>query len=206
MERLAEELRQPRKLRSFGTMLFDQQMWCWGRDVIRAEGNLLSAFGFVRYRPVLEDRSAQQHCIEGDPRQKVSGSGYVKVEEDGGWVGLWGWGMVYGNERDGGMFLRRFGFDPLWLDITALPDNLHSPDDLYLFRNDRDDCAESKLYRLFPAALRWIAAYEEWVRQTAGLAYREACVEQWFKEKFPAQDMIAAWKLLAARLSLDCRW
>lgn len=30
---------------------FDQQMWCWGRDSTRPEGNLLLEFGFTRQPP-----------------------------------------------------------------------------------------------------------------------------------------------------------
>ena len=28
----------------------EQQLWCWGRDVERPEGNLLMAYGFERHR------------------------------------------------------------------------------------------------------------------------------------------------------------
>jgi len=188
-----------RELRRLGTMLFDQQMWCWGRDVVRPEGNLLCEYGFVRYRP--EDRQSfgSHICIEGKPEQKVSTSGYSLVSDAGVWIGLWGWGMVYGNARDGGLFLRRFGFDPVWLNVTALPRNLHRPEDLSFWRSERDSDYWARLSRLFSSALLWIASYERWVIRVAGLSYREACVRQWFKEKLPASDMVAAWEILAQR-------
>jgi hypothetical protein len=64
-------------------------------------------------------------------------------------------------------------------------------------RGGKDHDPWPLLRRLFPAALRWIASYERWVHDVAGLAYREACVDQWYKERFPARDMATAWDLLA---------
>jgi hypothetical protein len=145
-------------------------MWCWGRDVVRSAGNLLCAYGFVRYQHDSRQSPGGHVCIDGNPKQKVSDSGYFMVHDDGSWIGLWGWGMVYGNSQDGGLFLRRFGFDPVWLDVTVLPLNLLRPEDVTSLRGGKDHTPWPQLQRLFSAALHWIARYERWVHDVAGLA------------------------------------
>jgi len=189
--------RDRRSLHRFGTILFDQQMWCWGRDVIRPEGNLLCAWGFARYYRDRPESSSSQIWLDGNPEQKISSSGYFMIHDSGVWIGLWGWGMLYGTSQDGGLFLRRFGFDPVWLDVTTLPRDIDGPEDVTCYRGDRNQDDRPRLRRLFSAALRWIAEYERWVLSVAGLSYREACVEQWPKDRCPARDMATAWDILA---------
>jgi len=198
LQRLAEA-RDRRSLHRIGTMLFDQQMWCWGQDVVRPEGNLLCTYGFVRYHRYNRQSPNDYICLDGNPKHKVSSRGYFMARDDGVWIGLWGWGMLYGTSQEGGLFLRRFGFDPLGLDVTTLPENIDGPEDVLSLcdRRRHDSCR--RLHRLFSAALRWIAGYERWVVTVAGLSYREACVTQWFKDRFPAHDMATAWDILAER-------
>jgi hypothetical protein len=108
--------------------------------------------------------------------------------------------MIYGTAAEGGLFLRRFQFEPVWLDVPHLPERLRSPHEVSAFQG-KGKRATERLERLFPATLRWIAAYENWVQEVAGPAYRAACVDQWFKKRFSAVDMSAAWKTLAERIA-----
>ena len=39
-------------VRKIGTTLLDQQLWCWGQDIRRTEGNALLAYGFTKHRPL----------------------------------------------------------------------------------------------------------------------------------------------------------
>ncbi len=70
----------PAAVRASGEALLDQQMWCWGCDVRRAEGNLLAEYGCTK-RP------------SPDPRFH---SAYTFPNAlPGGALTLWGW-----QERD----------------------------------------------------------------------------------------------------------
>lgn len=54
-------------LRRWATGLFDQQLWCWDRDVARAAGNVLLELGMCRYRvPDPKCSSLYKATLEGD--------------------------------------------------------------------------------------------------------------------------------------------
>lgn len=44
--------------------LFDQQMWCWGRDATCPSGNLLLAFGFTRTPPPKGSALSSSYDVE----------------------------------------------------------------------------------------------------------------------------------------------
>ena len=73
--------------------LLSQEIWCWGRDIIRTEGNWLQQIGFQRIQPP-EGHSECSSVYSLDlPEQKV--------------VILRGFGVFYGDIRFGGIFLPR---------------------------------------------------------------------------------------------------
>ena len=37
------------KIRKIRTTLLDQQLWCWGQDIRRVEGNALLTYGFTKH-------------------------------------------------------------------------------------------------------------------------------------------------------------
>ena len=45
---------QTNKKRSDSVDLFSQQIWCWGRDILRTEGNWLIHYGFDGIYPPAE--------------------------------------------------------------------------------------------------------------------------------------------------------
>ncbi|GIW05928.1 MAG: hypothetical protein KatS3mg060_0733 [Dehalococcoidia bacterium] len=134
--------------------LINQQFWCWGQDIRRPAGNLLLAYGFARTRPPAG--------VLGSSCYRLTGRAYE--------VTLWGWGLLITTSA-GGIFLPRQGFAPrLVREPLAAP--CWSPDGLPPLTDDDDPA----LGRWFQTAAVWIADYELWVLQTAGLAYRRACV------------------------------
>ena len=76
----------PQQILRFGGQLMEQQLWCWGRDVERVEGNLLMEFGFERHR----------EC-EIDPQSTC-----YRLDCDELHVCLWGFGMFFGRRDLGG--------------------------------------------------------------------------------------------------------
>ena len=85
------------KVRKIGTTLLDQQLWCWGQDVRRAEGNALLTYGFTKHRPPEGKHGSTAYEWRGAGRSRVI---------------LWGFGFFYGDGGRGGLFLQRYKFAP----------------------------------------------------------------------------------------------
>ena len=57
--------------------LLSQQIWCWGRDILRPEGNWLLEMGFQRLEPPTDDRKTSSvYCLEIPNNRRVVLRGY----------------------------------------------------------------------------------------------------------------------------------
>ena len=140
--------------------LFDQQMYCLGRDVMSPAGNLLLARGLTR-----------QSAPSGSP----SSSLYIE-EGAGTCTGLCSFGLYHRTSSHGtALFLDR---GPLKARLTRAGATevlgmRTPPDDLREATGEQERCVARAL---LGSALRWLAAYEAWVAREMGPAYRSACV------------------------------
>lgn len=164
--------------------LLDQQLWCWGRDVLRPAGNWLLEHGFSRLEPPAD---------YGD-----CSSVYLLQRPGGRCVVLRGFGVFQGDRRYGGVFLPRYDFRPRyttkatlecppWFDAD-LP-QMSAPND-----SQRAACASLTL-----DLIDWIRSYEVSVAEKLGVEYRRSTLRQWDNGKrliIPAEEMAAAWRLL----------
>lgn len=164
--------------------LLDQQLWCWGRDVEGAKGNLLLQRGLRRERP---------------PEGAVASSAYTGQFADGGQVILWGFGCFYGEPDLGGVFLQRYGFVPLYTRLVRLSE-VYRIEELPHLAVPRDASGLRAVRSLLGRLLDWIAGYEHWIAESQGLAYRELCLkERPKKAAVPAQRLAREWDLLAKK-------
>ncbi len=172
----------PTDVRRRGRILLNQQLWLWGQDIRRPEGNALIAYGFARSTP---------------PEGQRGSNTYLLRLPDGASILLWAFGFFYQREELGGVFLPRFGFTPRLARCAAPPEGVWSATQL------RDCCpphgaqAWARAHRLFIPALRWVADYERWVLGARGADYRRSCVGSWQKEQVPAEGLDGAWDALA---------
>lgn len=172
-------------LRKLGAKLFDQQMWCWGCDIRRAEGNLLLAYGFERQRPV----------------DRRTSSAYIYHTLDGRQIVLWGFGAFWGMERIGGLYVPRDGFRSYLVSGWRLPSDVWP--DKPAPRRDHDAGDADLLAYLLAQFATWIAAYERWIQQSVGSAYRIAALHPWRRKMVVAGDAMAgAWGEVADRMRL----
>jgi hypothetical protein len=173
-------------LRKRGETLLHQQLWCWGCDIRRPAGNLLLEYGFVRSRAT--DPSVGTTC-------------YRLARTAQSDIGLWLFGMFYGDDHHEGLYISRYGFAPQIVRSARLPDAIWSHRGVPCREPtcDRDWTAAA---HLLPAALRWIAGYESWVAATQPPEYRAACIAAWMHEQVPAPDVEHEWLSLALR----CEW
>jgi hypothetical protein len=177
----------PAQLRNRGTKLLVQQCWYWGCDVRRPAGNLLLAYGFTRARPPQPADGSSMYWYQPAPDRQLV---------------LWAFGVFSGIPSIGGLYLNRFAFAPLLLDATTLTPPLWRPAALPAMRPAAatDDCR--RLAQLVTALLDDIIAYESWILATCGLQYRQACLDEWSRQKLalPAEQLQPAWQQLRADL------
>lgn len=155
-------------LRRWLTPLFDQQMWCFGRDILRPEGNILLALGLCRQR---------SHT---DPK---GSSVYHALLDTGGSVFLWGFGALYGEPGRGGVFVRRFDFSPKLTTLEA-GTGLFQPDQVTPLTRPRSPSEWQWLRHGLATLVGWFGRYEHWIAEHYGIAYRENCLAQ--REQAPA--------------------
>lgn len=170
--------------RRWAALLFDQQMWCFGRDIVRSQGNVLVDLGMCRYRP----------C---DPNG--GSTVYTAAVERGGSIFLWGFGAMYAEANVGGVFVRRYDFAPR---LTARASGLgvHRPEALGRLTNPYSGRERELVRRLLPNLIGWFARYEHGIAESFGTAYRADCLRGRTKESVvAAKDMAAAWERAAKR-------
>ncbi len=174
-------LRIPANRQKFATNLLHQQMWCWGYDIRRSEGNLLQDRGFTIQRP--PDSTAGSSC-------------YVLHTDDGLYIALWGFG-VWCAQCGTGLFLRRYSFAPR-LTPTAEPSSqLWNASFLPTLCVPTTHMEGRSVQSLLSTLLHWMSEYEQWIQTTIGCMYRKQSLQGWKPLVVPAEQMTLAWKHLA---------
>ena len=163
--------------------LLDQQLWCWGRDIARPEGNVLLDLGLCRHR---------------SPGPGVDRSAYSGTTPGGDTVWLWGFGVMLCRPGGAGVFLKRYRFDPL---LVRLPGQraAFSPAELGCSRpaSARERAEVATLVRSLAG---WVASYEHWVAETLGGGYRAATLAARDRPPtVPARAVPGAWENLAKK-------
>lgn len=172
----------PSTIRKFGSNLLAQQIWCWGQDIEHPDDNLLTQFGFQRHRDHENNRSSCYRLDQGSLH-----------------IALWGFGLFFGAKDQGGLYLGRFEFDPVWSPLEQIPGSIHWPDDLPEFCRPSGSDQWKNARQLLSSLSNWIADYEEWVAQTIDIDYRKRCVESWLRPFVKAEQMSQAWGFLGQR-------
>jgi hypothetical protein len=182
-------IRLPIELSRCGAALLDQQMWCWGCDVRRAEGNLLVTYGATK-RP------------SPDPRYH---SAYSFCLREGAVLNLWGWGVWIAHEGYGSLFLSRARFRACYTaDVHLLPDAWRACD-LPHTGTARHAGEQQAAYRLLADAMAWMGDYETWLTTQVPSDYRERVIASWPERRrchggTAGRDMAATWKSFAELL------
>jgi len=171
--------------------LLSQQVWCWGRDILRPEGNWLLEIGFDRLRPPAE----REDC----------GSVYVLELPRGHRIVLRGFGVFYADQERGGVFLPRYEFQPRFTVHATLDCPPWSYEDLPAINpptnSQRNVCAARTL-----DLIDWIRAYEVNVVERLGIEYRRATLTKWNNGKrpfTPAEQFASAWRELSFQVAAN---
>ena len=172
--------------------LLNQQIWCWGRDIECAEGNLLMKFGLQRIEKPVESEAGSLYRFEISPTSRII---------------LRGFGVFHGDDRLGGLFIRRYDFSPMLTPEPDLTRPAWSIDDLpSLISPSSDQITNCR--RLLLTLIDWIREYEEWIAHHMGVNYRQDSLLKWSQKHtvvVPAEEMSAAWSLLGTAINADAK-
>ena len=176
-----------RKLDAAASLL-SQQIWCWGRDIDRNGGNLLLQRGFQRTEK---------------PKGSTSSSIYQLKLSSTSRLVLRGFGVFFGDDRWGGLYVPRFEFEPKLTPEPVLHELVWSAKDLPPRRFPEPDEVHN-CQRLLLALIEWIEVYEQWITTCVGETYRREILIDWNPKTgrvFPGEEMAAAWAALAEEVS-----
>ena len=171
--------------------LLSQQLWCWGRDVLRPEGNWLLEIGFDRVKPPASRKDcASLYSIQLPYRR---------------YVVLRGFGVFYGDDQRGGVFLPRYEFAPRYSTESRLRCPPWTNDDMPKLApptgSQRNLCASLVLN-----LIDWIRGYEVSVVERLGIDYRRSTLTKWNNGKrplIPAECIASAWRELSFRVAAN---
>ena len=171
--------------------LLSQQVWCWGQDILRPKGNWLLETGFARLTPP-EDR-------------KDCSSVYALELPGKRCVVLRGFGVFYGDQDHGGVFLPRYEFHPRYTTHSTLDCPPWSDSDLPMLCRPTDSqrhaCATLTL-----ELIDWIRSYEVNIIDRLGIAYRRQTLAKWNNGKrpyTPAEKFASAWRALSFQVAAN---
>lgn len=176
---------------SRASRLLSQQVWCWGRDIERSEGNWLMEIGFDRIEPEFKC----DHCD----------SIYTLELPSGKRVMLRAFGVFYGNDQKEGIYLPRYDFLPKYSRRLNIKNPPWEKKDLPKL-NFPNNLEASNCIFLVSELVNWIRTYEENVVNILGLDYRKSTLLEWIKIRglvIPAEDMVSEWKFLETQISED---
>ena len=171
--------------------LLSQQLWCWGRDILRPEGNWLIEIGFDRIVPPAE--------------RKDCSSVYTLDLLHGRCVVLRGFGVFYGDRQRGGVFLPRYEFRPRYTTHATLECPPWSDADLPKLSAPTDS-QRTACTSLTLDLIDWMRSYEVAIAERLGIQYRRSTLLKWDNGKrpiIPAEEMASAWRELSFRVAAN---
>ncbi len=163
--------------------LLSQQIWCWGKDIEKSEGNWLLEIGFSRLEL---------------PADREGSSVYSLKISENKCIYLRAFGILYVDTKYGSIFLPRYEFLPEYTEESTLDKPPWTKKDLPKLKvptkSQKNNC-DSLMLDL----LMWIRNYEENIVHKLGIEYREETLIDWDNGRrivIPAQQIISQWKII----------
>lgn len=172
------------EIESFGELLLHHQCWFFGRDIHHPQGNLLIRYGFER-------------CTAAE---KTGSNCYRLRGEEPFEINLWGWGIFFGSDALGAIFIKRFDFRPRLFENGKLHAPVFKSETLPPNRLPREDFEVKTARHLTVDFIRWIVRYEDWIENECGKSWRRKCLREWDKSAFPARRIKQNWRALQNKI------
>jgi len=177
----------PPLVRSTGKVLLHQQCWLWGKDLRSPEGNLLMRYGFTRH-PLPEDAAG---C-----------TAYRLQLTCGSVLLLWGFGFYFSSPPQanrGGIIVGRYEFRPRLTPLADPPMPVWQSEQIPGRTLPQSTAEFAGALQLFAQGMRAIHAYESWIANDIGLAYRRGVMREWDRDFVPVEGMAETWLAMAER-------
>ncbi len=159
-------------------ILFDQQLWCWGRDVFHEQGNILIRYGFQRQPPPAKFKNVASLYI---------------LQNSSVTVILRGFGMFFGNAEHGYIFIDRASFSVKW--FAELPPQMWTLEQILELRHRQNSPhIQTQKDYLLARCTRWLQAYEFWIKRQFGSTWRENNLLNWQRSCCQGSEMAAQWR------------
>jgi hypothetical protein len=143
--------------RYFSSM-FNLQMWCFGCDIRRPEGNLLLSYGFSRHKPPGGTNGSSHYIREFGTHTKLHLIGFAIAIED----------------AVSGLILKRYERIPRLFRRQPLPLGLHRPHQLPHTFTPMQEAARRESTRLLALLAQELACYEEFIETTTSPEFRRS--------------------------------
>jgi hypothetical protein len=167
--------------RRWAAKLFDQQMWCFGKDITSQSGNVLLDLGMCYYR---------------NPNHGRGSSLYVADIASGFSIFLWSFGVMC-TSAEGSVFIRRSDFSPKWSNLkTGL--GIHNLNELDPLEHPCKTHQLTKVRLLLVQLVSWFAKYEHWISENIGSTYRSKTIASRSQSPLVSSNKMAtAWEQVA---------
>ena len=166
----------------YAAALLNQQIWCWGQDIERQEGNWLLELGFQRLSPPVEREDCSSvYLLEMENNQRIT---------------LRGFGVFFGDDRRGGVFMDRYRFSPRYSTDSRLECPPWSNRDVPAMNLPSQSQRSNCLFLLLDL-MDWIRRYEVEIIRRLGIEYRENSLLKWNDGQrpcIPAEQVTSAWR------------
>ncbi len=165
----------------FGEKILHHQLWFFGKDILHEGGNLLIRYGFEKF---------------GVPDGKTGGNSYRLVLNDTQEIALFGFGIFFGNQNLGGIFLKRYEFEPNLLSVSKLQLPIWQSDLLPIRKLPKSFEEIKQANLLIDSLIIWVLDYEKWIDKTCGKNWRKSCLKEWENAEFGIRKIRNGWSKL----------
>lgn len=143
--------------RYFSSM-FNLQMWCFGCDIRRPEGNLPLSYGFSRHKPPGHTNGSSHYIRELGTLTKLHLLGFAIAIEDAG----------------SGLLLKRYQRIPRLFRRQPLPVGLHRPQQLPHTFAPMQEAERRESTRLLALLAQELSCYEEFIETAASPEFQRS--------------------------------
>ncbi len=141
--------------RHFGAT-FNLQMWCFGCDIRRPEGNLLLSYGFSRLKPPGDTYGSTHYTLDLGTHTKLHLLGFAIALED----------------ATSGLLLKRYERSPRLFKRQPIPSRLHRPHQLPNTFSPIDETERRESTRLLALLSQELSCYEEFIEKTTSTEFQ----------------------------------
>lgn len=167
------------KIRRLGEKLMHHQCWFFGRDIWHTDGNLLIRYGFERF---------------GVPEGKKGGNAYLlQIDSDRQFV-IWGFGIFLGDKKRGGVFIKRYDFQPYLTKNSTLKLPISQPSELPFHHLPQTEKDITDGILLTSEIVAQILRYEKWIRRLCGKDWRKKCLQNWSNAEMNIEQIRRGWR------------